>query len=109
MANVHQPAPTPNQTKEQTMTENRKPRRPQIPGEWTLETTAGQFEAWSKPDGCRAIVLRLPEATHAVTVRVFTGETAHMDATRHAEDMAVAERRTAPVNRRRLPLIVDMV
>jgi hypothetical protein len=84
------PTPTPNQTKAQTMTENRKPRRPQIPGEWTLETTAGQFEAWSQPDGCCAIVLRMPEGTAAVTAKVFKGETAHMDAVRHAEDLALA-------------------
>jgi hypothetical protein len=75
------------------MTENREPRRPQIPESWVIETTAGQYEVWAKPDGCRAIVLRLPHGTDAVTVRVFRGETAYMDAARHAEDLALTERR----------------
>ncbi len=84
------------------MTNERQPRRPQIPATWVLDYADNTYEAWSAPDGCRAIVLRLPSCTDAVTVKVFRGETAWSDATRHAGDLA-----RKPANRDRLPLIAD--
>ena len=82
------------------MTNERQPRRPQIPATWLMEYAGNTYEAWSTPDGCRAIVLRLPRDTDAVTVKVFRGETAWSDAVRLVEGYAVT-------NRARLPLIAD--
>ena len=94
------------------MTNERQPRRPQIPATWVIDYAGNTYEAWSAPDGCRAIVLQLPNNTAAVTVKVFRGETAWQDAARLAGGYAVelvTNRDRVPMvaMRARLPLIAD--